>query len=184
MLALLAAVLLIIFGGVTDRLIPLFAVGAFLAFTLSQAGMVVHWRKNNGSFHHLLINGIGAAATGVTVVVVVAAKFTQGAWIVVLLLPAAILLMVRVRRHYQLVTRETEAKGSLLRNQQPAPAHRDCAHRPMECGGPEDPALCDDAFSGCARRARGLRGRRQYCGAVAEHGRTAGARSRSACSAL
>ena len=115
-LALLAAVLLIIFGGITDRLIPLFAVGAFLAFTLSQAGMVVHWRKNNGSFHHLLINGIGAAATGVTVVVVVAAKFTQGAWIVVLLLPAAILLMARVRRHYRLVTRETEAKGSLLRN--------------------------------------------------------------------
>ncbi len=120
-LALLAAVLLIIFGGITDRLIPLFAVGAFLAFTLSQAGMVVHWRKNNGSFHHLLINGIGAAATGVTVVVVVAAKFTQGAWIVVLLLPAAILLMARVRRHYRLVTRETEAKGSLLgtNNQHP-----------------------------------------------------------------
>jgi amino acid transporter len=120
-LALLAAVLLIIFGGITDRLIPLFAVGAFLAFTLSQAGMVVHWRKNNGSFHHLLINGIGAGATGVTVVVVVAAKFTQGAWIVVLLLPAAILLMARVRRHYRLVTRETEAKGSLLRdnNQHP-----------------------------------------------------------------
>ena len=120
-LAVLAAVLLIIFGGVTDRLIPLFAVGAFLAFTLSQAGMVAHWRKNNGSWHHVLINGIGAAATGVTVVVVVAAKFTQGAWIVVLLLPAAILLMARVRRHYQLVTRETEAKGRLLRdnNQHP-----------------------------------------------------------------
>jgi amino acid transporter len=113
-LALLAAVLLIIFGGVTDRLIPLFAVGAFLAFTLSQAGMVVHWRKNNGSLHHLVINGIGAFATGVTVVVVVAAKFTQGAWIVVLLLPAAIVLMARVRHHYQLVTRETEARGSLL----------------------------------------------------------------------
>jgi amino acid transporter len=108
-----AAVLLIVFGGVTDRLIPLFAVGAFLAFTLSQAGMVVHWRKNNGSWHHLLINGIGAAATGVTVLVVVAAKFTQGAWIVVLLLPAAILLMARVRRHYRLVARETEAKGCL-----------------------------------------------------------------------
>ncbi len=112
-LAVLAAVLLIIFGGVTDRLIPLFAVGAFLAFTLSQAGMVAHWRKNSGSLHHLLINGIGAAATGLTVVVVVAAKFAQGAWIVVLLLPSAILLMTRVQRHYQLVTRETEAKGSL-----------------------------------------------------------------------
>jgi len=115
-LAVLAAVLLIIFGGVTDRLIPLFAVGAFLAFTLSQAGMVAHWRRNNGSLHHLIINGIGAAATGLTVLVVVAAKFTQGAWIVVLLLPAAILLMKRVQRHYQLVTRETEARGRLLGN--------------------------------------------------------------------
>jgi amino acid transporter len=120
-LAVLAAVLLIVFGGVTDRLIPLFAVGAFLAFTLSQAGMVVHWRKNGGSWHLLLINGIGAAATGVTVLVVAAAKFTEGAWIVVLLLPALILLMARVRRHYQQVTRETEAKGSLLgkNHQQP-----------------------------------------------------------------
>jgi amino acid transporter len=115
-LAVLAAGLLILFGGVTDRLIPLFAVGAFLAFTLSQAGMVAHWRKNNGSLHHLLINGIGATATGVTVVVVVAAKFMQGAWIVVLLLPSAILLMTRVRRHYQLVARETEARGNLLQN--------------------------------------------------------------------
>ncbi len=115
-LSVFAAVLLIIFGGVTDRLIPLFAVGAFLAFTLSQAGMVAHWRKNNGSLHLLLVNGLGAAATGVTVVVVVAAKFMQGAWIVVLLLPAAILLMVRVQRHYQLVARETECRGILLRN--------------------------------------------------------------------
>jgi len=120
-LSLFAAVLLIIFGGVTDRLIPLFAVGAFLAFTLSQAGMVVHWRKNSGSLSHMLVNGVGAAATGVTVLVVVAAKFTQGAWVVVLLLPAAIVLMARVRRHYRLVTRETEAKGSLLgtNNQHP-----------------------------------------------------------------
>jgi hypothetical protein len=120
-LSVLAAVLLVIFGGVTDRLIPLFAVGAFLAFTLSQAGMVAHWRKNSGSWHHLLINGIGAAATGLTVVVVAAAKFMQGAWIVVLLLPAAILLMARVQRHYQLVSRETEARGRLLQsnNQHP-----------------------------------------------------------------
>jgi amino acid transporter len=120
-LALLAAVLLLVFGGVTDRLIPLFAVGAFLAFTLSQAGMVVHWRKNGGSWHQILVNGIGATATGVTVLVVVSAKFTQGAWIVVLLLPALIVLMARVRRHYQLVDRETEAKGGLLgtNNQHP-----------------------------------------------------------------
>ena len=112
-LTLLAAGLLILFGGVTDRLIPLFAVGAFLAFTLSQAGMVAHWRKVGGSFHHLLVNGIGATATGITVLVVVAAKFTEGAWVVVLLLPATILLMTRVHRHYRLVAQEISAKREL-----------------------------------------------------------------------
>ncbi len=112
-LALLAAGLLVIFGGVTDRLIPLFAVGAFLAFTLSQAGMVAHWWRNNGSWQHVLVNGLGACATGVTVLVVVAAKFLDGAWIVVLLLPASILLMVRIRRHYERVKRETTPEGGL-----------------------------------------------------------------------
>jgi amino acid transporter len=113
-LAFFAAVLLIIFGGVTDRLIPLFAVGAFLAFTLSQAGMVAHWRKKHGSFHHMLINGIGACATAITVLIVVAAKFTEGAWVVVLLLPSIILLMNRVHRHYKRVGKELEAKGGLV----------------------------------------------------------------------
>jgi amino acid transporter len=110
-LTILAAILLIVFGGVTDRLIPLFAVGAFLAFTLSQAGMVAHWWRNHGSAHHILINGIGAVATGITVLVIASAKFTEGAWVVVLLIPAVILLMTRVHRHYELVAREIEAKG-------------------------------------------------------------------------
>ncbi|MGA2992374.1 MAG: APC family permease, partial [Candidatus Korobacteraceae bacterium] len=111
-LAVFAGGLLILFGGVTDRLIPLFAVGAFLAFTLSQAGMVAHWRKTKGAaaIHSMLINGLGAVATGITVLVVVAAKFAEGAWVVVLLLPAAILLMTRVNRHYRRVARELEAK--------------------------------------------------------------------------
>jgi amino acid transporter len=113
-LSVLAAGLLILFGGVTDRLIPLFAVGAFLAFTLSQAGMVAHWRKAGGSFHHILVNGIGATATGITVLVVVTAKFTEGAWVVVLLLPATILLMTRVHRHYRLVAQEISAKRDML----------------------------------------------------------------------
>ena len=110
-LTILAAILLIVFGGVTDRLIPLFAVGAFLAFTLSQAGMVAHWWRNHGSAHHILINGIGAVATGITVLVIASAKFTEGAWVVVLPIPAVILLMTRVHRHYELVAREIEAKG-------------------------------------------------------------------------
>jgi len=116
-LSICAAALLILFGGVTDRLIPLFAVGAFLAFTLSQAGMVVHWRKaggGRGAIHNLLVNGLGAVATGITVLIVVAAKFTQGAWVVVLLLPAALVLMAWVRRHYQLVSQELEAEVEQL----------------------------------------------------------------------
>jgi amino acid transporter len=97
------ALLLIGFGGITDRLIPLFAIGAFLAFTLSQAGMVVHWYKQTGPgrTHRMVINGIGAIATGLTLIVVLVAKFTAGAWITALLIPALIFLMIGVKRHYQ-----------------------------------------------------------------------------------
>ncbi len=109
-LAILAGLLLILFGGVTDRLIPLFAVGAFMAFTLSQAGMVGHWRRTASGFeaaHGMLINGIGALATGITVMVIVVAKFAEGAWVVVvLLLPAMLVFMGRVRRHYERVGKE------------------------------------------------------------------------------
>jgi amino acid transporter len=109
-LAFLAAALLVIFNGVTDRLIPLFAVGAFLAFTLSQAGMVVHWKRLGGraNWHSMIINGLGATVTGITVVVVLAAKFAEGAWVTVLLIPSLLILMVAVRRHYQDVVREIE----------------------------------------------------------------------------
>jgi amino acid transporter len=88
-LAVLAGLLLTLFGGVTDRLIPLFAVGAFLAFTLSQAGMVGHWRRvrGPGSTRSILVNGLGAVATGITVLVVLVAKFVQGAWVTMLLIP-------------------------------------------------------------------------------------------------
>ena len=104
-LAVLAAVLLILFGGVTDRLIPLYAVGAFLAFTLSQAGMVGHWRRvgGKGATRSMLVNGLGALATGITVIVVLVAKFVQGAWITVLLIPGLLLAMGLVRRHYHAV---------------------------------------------------------------------------------
>jgi amino acid transporter len=101
-LAVLCGVLLIIFGGVTDRLIPLYAVGAFLAFTLSQAGMVKHWWKVRGPHwgKSALVNGLGAFVTGVTVVVVLVAKFTQGAWLTLLFIPLTLVLFHRVRRHY------------------------------------------------------------------------------------
>jgi hypothetical protein len=104
------AVLLILFGGVTDRLIPLYAIGAFLAFTLSQAGMVVHWYRNKGPGYipHMLINGVGALATGATLLVVLVAKFAAGAWVTALLVPLLIISMSRVKRHYIRVNRETE----------------------------------------------------------------------------
>ncbi len=101
----LTGALLILFGGVTDRLIPLFAIGAFMAFTLSQAGMVVHWRRK-GDRGRMLVNGLGAAATGITTVVVLVAKFAEGAWITALLIVAMIAGMRMVHRHYRRVGRE------------------------------------------------------------------------------
>ncbi len=108
-LAFLCGGLLILFGGVTDRLIPLYAVGAFLAFTLSQSGMVMHWRKNRGPnwVKSALVNGLGAVVTGITVVVVLVAKFAQGAWITLLFIPLTIAFFVSVRRHYHFVSMRT-----------------------------------------------------------------------------
>jgi amino acid transporter len=104
----LTAFLLILFGGVTDRLIPLFAIGAFLAFTLSQAGMVMHWKRKGGkgTRHRLIINGVGALATGITLLVVLIAKFTEGAWITAILIPVLIITMSAVKHHYERVSRE------------------------------------------------------------------------------
>jgi amino acid transporter len=107
-LAVLSAILLILFGGVTDRLIPLFAIGAFTAFTLSQAGMVSHWKrgKGRGWVRSMLVNGLGAVATGITTLVVLVAKFTSGAWVSALLIILLISAMLWVRRHYDRVARE------------------------------------------------------------------------------
>ena len=109
-LAVLSAVLLIIFRGVTDRLIPLYAIGAFLAFTLSQTGMVVHWKRTGGAHarQSMFVNGLGALATAATTLVVLTAKFVEGAWITVLLIPALLVTMLAVNRHYRRV-RETIA---------------------------------------------------------------------------
>ena len=104
-LAFFSAVLLIVFGGVTDRLIPLYAVGAFLAFTLSQAGMVRHWWKHRSANwrKYALINGLGAFVTGVTVIVVLVTKFVAGAWLTMLFIPLVMSLFYWVRRHYHKV---------------------------------------------------------------------------------
>jgi amino acid transporter len=115
LLAILSEVLLLVFHGITDRLIPLFAVGAFLAFTLSQSGMVVHWWKSRerGALASMVVNGLGATATAVTVMVAAVVKFIAGAWIVVLLVPSLVALMLAVHRHYQRIEREIAAPGGL-----------------------------------------------------------------------
>jgi len=109
-LALLTAGLLILFNGVTDRLIPLYAVGAFLAFTLSQAGMVVHWkRQGSGHWQKIAINGLGSVATGTTTLVILSAKFVEGAWVTVILIPMMLIVMNLVKRHYNEVSEETSS---------------------------------------------------------------------------
>jgi amino acid transporter len=114
-LAAFSGILLIIFGGITDRLIPLFAIGAFLAFTLSQAGMVSHWLRvgGRGAIHSMVLNGLGATATAITVVVVLFAKFAEGAWITLLLIPSLLVFMRWVRRHYQRVGTEIASSEPL-----------------------------------------------------------------------
>jgi amino acid transporter len=110
------ALLLIIFNGVTDRLIPLYAIGAFLAFTLSQAGMVKHWMKEKdaqGRHLKMFLNGLGALATGVTLIVVLVAKFTSGAWITALLVPAMIWVMLEIKKHYARVNSDTADRGAI-----------------------------------------------------------------------
>jgi len=113
LLAGVTAVLIVIFNGDTHMLVPLFAVGAFSAFTLSQAGMVRHWirSKERGWRVKAFINGLGASVTGVTLLVIAAAKFVQGAWISVLLIPLVIYLFYKINSHYRSVSRQLSLKG-------------------------------------------------------------------------
>src|SRR5690606_21407257 len=108
LLALIAGLLIVLFRGDTHALIPLFAVGAFLAFTLSQAGMVLHWMKERGPgwAPKAALNGLGALATGVALLVIGASKFAHGAWIVVLLIPLLVLMFRKIRHHYAEVGRQ------------------------------------------------------------------------------
>ncbi len=114
-LAVLSAGLLIAFGGITDNLIPLFAVGAFLAFTMSQAGMVAHWRTLGGehSGKAMAINAAGAVCTAVTLVVVLVSKFAEGAWVMMLLIPGLLFLFNAVHAHYLMVGREVATNTPL-----------------------------------------------------------------------
>ncbi len=106
-LAIMSAALLIAVRGNTLRLIPLFAIGVFTGFTLAQAGMVVHWRRSrpHGWQQRAAVNGIGAAVTATATVVFLVTKFTQGAWVVVLAVPALIVLFTQIHRYYERVGR-------------------------------------------------------------------------------
>jgi amino acid transporter len=109
-LAVTAGLLLFAFGGITDRLIPLFAIGAFLTFTISQAGMVAHWRRavrearssreRTAQRVHFWVNTVGAVTTGAALVIITIAKFTEGAWITLLVIPCVIILLLTIHRYY------------------------------------------------------------------------------------
>jgi amino acid transporter len=102
-LAILSALLLIIFGGITDKLIPLFAVGAFGAFLFSQVGMVKHWLRNRGPRFRtkLFCNALGASTTLVVLTIIILTKFKEGAWMTVVVAPAAVLFLRAINRHYR-----------------------------------------------------------------------------------
>lgn len=125
-----AGILLAAFGGITDRLIPLFAIGAFLTFTLSQAGMVAHWHRTLRQPKtrrealqrrlRLAINAIGATTTAVALAIIIVAKFVKGAWITLLVIPGTILLLKLIRHYYDELAAQLRDEGPLdLRQRTP-----------------------------------------------------------------
>jgi amino acid transporter len=122
-LSVLSGALYTLFGGDTDRLIPLYAVGVFVSFTLSQAGMVRHWRREPGNHRRsMIINGIGAVATGIVAIIIGGTKFIYGAWIVVLIIPVLVLMFRAINHHYRRVEAELR----------PTPADTRAAYRTAE----------------------------------------------------
>jgi hypothetical protein len=116
-LAGMAGILIIAFGGLTNALIPLYAVGVFTAFTLSQAGMVIHHRriKEPGWKRNIVINGVGSVATGIVLVIVAASKFTEGAWVPIVVVPLIIALFAAIKRHYDRVATALEVEPAQVR---------------------------------------------------------------------
>lgn len=112
-LGVIAGLLVIVFGAQTHALIPLYAVGVFISFTLNQAGMVRHWLKlrTPGWRHSAVINGAGAVATAIVLVVVAATKFTHGAWFILLLIPTLVVIFKAIHHHYQQVADQLALTG-------------------------------------------------------------------------
>lgn len=115
-LAIVSSSLIVIFGGQTTRLIPLYAVGVFLSFTLSQSGMVVRWMRRRGEHWQIkaALNGLGALVTGAVLTVLIVTKFIYGAWIVLALIPLFVGFFLAVKHHYKDVATQLslEAYGS------------------------------------------------------------------------
>ncbi|HEX2480836.1 MAG TPA: APC family permease [Methylomirabilota bacterium] len=113
-LTVLSVGLLVVFKGDTHALIPLYAVGVFLSFTLKQASMVRYWlrRRQRGWVAGMSVQAVGATATGLVMVIIAVTKFTHGAWIVVVLIPTLVVAFVTVRRHYDQVARQLSIDGA------------------------------------------------------------------------
>ncbi|MDQ2853702.1 MAG: APC family permease [Chloroflexota bacterium] len=122
-LSALAALLLVVFGASVTALIPLYTLGVFVAFTLSQSGMVVRWwrRREPGWRVGLAINGLGAVTTAVIVVIVASTKFLSGAWLVMVMAPILILLMLSIRGHYRSMSRQLQAVPGTSDDVEPDP---------------------------------------------------------------
>jgi len=117
-LSVLAAVLIVIFQGDTHALIPLYMIGVFVSFSLSQGGMFLKWKREGGEGWraHAFINGLGAVLTTIVLVIVAVTKFTEGAWLIVALTPMLVLHFRSIKRHY-----ETVAAQLTLRDWAPEP---------------------------------------------------------------
>jgi amino acid transporter len=147
-LAVAAAILFAVFAGRTDALIPLYAVGVFVAFTFSQVGMVVHWwhRRDQHWRRSMLLNGLGAALSAVVFVIAAVTKFSHGAWVALLLIALLVLLAWRIRRHYDGVHRALALYPLDEYGPHPAivpasrrAADRDSLHGVLQAEGDESP---------------------------------------------
>ena len=146
----LAALLLVGFGASVTALIPLYTLGVFLAFTLSQSSMVVRWwrRRERGWLRGLAINGLGAVTTGVIALIVIESKFLAGAWMVVLAIPLLVLLMLGIRSHYRSVDLALRRRPPLSTRDE---ADRDRPDRAAGRGGALGPVLRDVRLTRCHR---------------------------------
>ncbi len=118
LLSVLASVLMIVFKADVSKLIGLYAIGVFISFTLSQTGMFIKWKrsKEKGWKHKAIINGTGAVVSGIVVIIIAFTKFKEGAWLVVILIPILILLIFKVKKHYEAVMRQLRLKPEEIAN--------------------------------------------------------------------